>query len=64
VFDGAVWSVLREWSAQESIAWNPGDANKGYRIGVWVRSADSSADVPDNSASNASIAFPIIASVR
>jgi hypothetical protein len=60
LFDGMSWSVLRDWSEDETLPWAPEAANAGYRIAVWVRSAGTYANAPDNDASNASIPFPIV----
>jgi hypothetical protein len=58
LFDGSAWTILRDWSASSTFAWTPTSANAGYRIGVWVRNAN---DTADSSANNQSIAFPISA---
>ncbi len=59
LFDGYSWSVLREWTAGSTFAWTPTAANSAYRVGVWVRSAGSTADASDNDASNGSVPFPV-----
>jgi len=56
LFDGQVWSILANWSTNNTFAWTPATANPNYRIGVWVRSAGNPADSPEIAAS---IAFPI-----
>ena len=59
LFDGASWSVAQDWSSKSTLSWAPARAGSGYRIGVWVRSAGSSANASDNDDSNRSVAFPI-----
>jgi hypothetical protein len=43
VFDGATWTVLREWGAA-SYTWTPTVPNANYQITVWGRSAGVTAD--------------------
>ena len=60
VFDGRTWTVMQDWSSSNTWTWAPTSAagNK-TRVGVWVRSAGSTADAYDNPAANGSIAFDI-----
>lgn len=44
LWDGAVWGMLRDWSADSTLKWIPERANPGYRLGVWVRSAVNALD--------------------
>ena len=55
------WYVVQTWSTSASFSWTPSAAGTGYRIGVWVRSADSSADARDNDQASATISFPVSA---
>ncbi len=59
LFDGSSWSIAQNWSTTSTFAWTPASANSGYKVGVWVRSADHTADSSDNNSSNSSVAFPI-----
>jgi len=63
LWDGATWTVLRDWSSSTTLAWGPSLPNPNYRVGAWVRSAGETADQPSgfpaNSGSSMSIAFPI-----
>lgn len=63
VYNGSTWTMARNWSTSSSFAWTPTSANSNYRMAVWARSGDSTADAPDNDASNASVAFPIVSAV-
>lgn len=56
LFDGASWTLLRNWSTANAYTWTPTQANAGYRIGIWVRSAGVTADV---SSVNLSVPFAI-----
>src|SRR5262245_20761470 len=47
VFDGAVWSLLADWSTNNTLAWAPTVANANYRVGVWVRSAGNLVDAAE-----------------
>ena len=49
-FDGITWTVLADWSTQNSYTWQVNVANPNYRVGVWVRSAGNSANLPEASA--------------
>jgi hypothetical protein len=59
IFDGVTWTVFRNWSTSNTFTWTPGSANAEYRIGVWIRNGNSSADTYANAASNGSLAFPV-----
>ena len=43
VFNGA-WTAVTGWSTNNTYVWTPTAPNASYRIGVWVRSATSTAD--------------------
>jgi hypothetical protein len=59
VFDGKSWTVTQDWSTSYMWTWTPTSAGRRYRVGVWVRSADSTTDAYDNPAANGSIEFDI-----
>ena len=59
VFDGTDYRPVQDWTTSATYAWTPTTGNAAYRIGVWVRSAGSSADIYDNGAANGTIGFPI-----
>jgi N-acetylmuramoyl-L-alanine amidase len=58
-YDGGNWMVMTNWSTSNSWTWTPGSVASGSRVGVWVRSADSTADRYDNDRANGSIPFAI-----
>ncbi|HYB95216.1 MAG TPA: hypothetical protein VEC39_09605 [Vicinamibacterales bacterium] len=41
LFDGAVWSTVRDWSPSNSYTWMPTAAGSNYRVSVWARSGSS-----------------------
>ncbi|HYE87262.1 MAG TPA: hypothetical protein VEA16_12965, partial [Vicinamibacterales bacterium] len=41
-FDGAAWSMVRDWSSSNTFAWTPTSANANYRMSVWARGLGSS----------------------
>jgi hypothetical protein len=47
VYDGRAWTIVQNWNGSASYTWTPTQANANYRVGVWVRSATTSADVSD-----------------
>jgi hypothetical protein len=47
LWDGAIWTLLVDWSAGNTFAWTPSAPNPNYAVGVWVRSAGNTADQPD-----------------
>jgi hypothetical protein len=55
IFDGVSWTLARDWSTSPSYAWTPTLAG-GYRIGVWVRDATTTAD---DSTVNYSVAYRV-----
>ena len=63
LWDGATWTVLRDWSRGNTFAWTPSTRNPNYAVGVWVRSASNTADQPDgypaSTAAYRTIAFAI-----
>lgn len=61
IFDGRRWDAVTEWSASTTFAWSPSRPNTSYRVGVWVRSAPSTLDEPDNPGAGGSIPFAITA---
>ena len=58
IYDGAQWYPQTGWSTSNRWTWTPPEAFPGFRVGVWVRNAGSSADTYANDQSNGSIAFP------
>jgi hypothetical protein len=62
IYDGANWSVVRNWTSGNTWTWTPTAANLGYRVGVWIRRAGSTADAYDNGGANGSIVFGISSS--
>jgi Putative Ig domain/Glucodextranase, domain B len=62
VFDGKSWTVTQDWSTSSMWTWTPTSAGRRYRVGVWVRSANSTTDAYDNPAANGSIEFDIAGS--
>lgn len=61
IFDGSQWYVQTGWSTSNTWTWTPSEAFPGFRIGVWVRNAGSTADAYDNPASDGSIPYPVSA---
>jgi hypothetical protein len=63
LWDGATWTVLRDWSTGNTFTWRPSTSNPNYAVGVWVRSASNTADQPDgypaSTAASRTIAFAI-----
>jgi hypothetical protein len=59
VFDGKSWIVMQDWSTSNTWIWTAPSPNRKGRVGVWVRSAGSTADAYDNPAANGSIEFDI-----
>lgn len=59
VYTNGAWSVARTWSSSPNFDWQPVAADADARVGVWVRSAGSTADALEVSAE---YAFPITAS--
>jgi hypothetical protein len=57
VFNGAMWTVAKDWSASNSFVWT-GGVGGNYYIGVWVKSSGNTADAPEGNAYN-SIPFTI-----
>jgi hypothetical protein len=55
----ATYSVLRDWSTTNTFAWTPA-APANYTLGIWVRSAFNTTDVPEAAAA---LALPISASL-
>lgn len=51
--DGGGWTALTGWSALNAFTWTPAHANANFRVGVWARSAGSTKDEAEASASSA-----------
>ena len=51
MFDGAAWSVVRDWAVSNTFAWTPAISNPSYLVGVWVRSNGVATDTPEAFAS-------------
>jgi hypothetical protein len=47
VYTGAAWSLVKDWSTQRTYTWVPTDASTDYQVGVWVRGAGVTGDVPE-----------------
>lgn len=60
LWNGATWTLVKDWSTGNSLTWVPTQANPSYRIGVWARSATSTADTFDNSDSTGTMYFEIV----
>jgi hypothetical protein len=39
IFDGAVWTTVRDWSTSSTFSWTPATANGAYVVAVRARSA-------------------------
>jgi hypothetical protein len=52
LWDGATWTVLEDWSTGNTFAWTPSMPNPNLAVGVWVRSAGTTADQPDGYPAN------------
>jgi cell wall-associated protease len=59
ISDGTSWTVGQQWSTSNTFSWTPSTGNANYIIGVWVRSATSTNDAPDNSGAGSTLQFPI-----
>ena len=59
VYDGIAWTPQQEWSTDDTFVWNPHKASGDFRVGVWVRSADSTLDKPETDSAYTSVAYPI-----
>jgi cell wall-associated protease len=42
-FDGATWTMIRDWSASNTFVWTPATEGE-FHFGVWARSAGNTAD--------------------
>jgi hypothetical protein len=49
VHNGLQWNTVADWSTSNTFVWTPAIPNSQYRVGVWVRSAGGTADVPEAS---------------
>ena len=59
LWNGATWSLLKDWSTSNTLAWTPSTPNAAYAIAVWGRNAGETAEGPSNAGSNAGIYFPV-----
>src|SRR6266446_7333149 len=59
VFDGTTWTVVQNWTANNTYAWTPTVANPNAQVGVWVRSAGITADIFDRQQSTGNIPFAV-----
>jgi hypothetical protein len=50
VYDGAVWTIVQDWSTSNTFTWQPATANAAYIVGVWVRNASTTTDTEEASA--------------
>lgn len=57
LFDGAAWTVLRDWGAADA-SFTPAPGSRWTSYGVWVRSAGAAADVAETYATAAFPAAP------
>jgi hypothetical protein len=48
VFDGATWTVARDWGSFDYLDWTPSSSSATYRIRVWIRNFGSFADAAQN----------------
>ena len=55
---GSEWEPLTGWVNSNTFSWTPQDVNALYHVGVWIRSATNSSDVPESSVETP---FPIVA---
>ena len=58
VYNGAAWTIARDWSASSTFTWQPATANAAYIVAVWVRNASTTTDTWDAATQ---MAFPITA---
>lgn len=47
IHNGLNWSAVSGWSFSNTFSWTPASANSSYRVGVWVRTNGSTADVAE-----------------
>jgi len=59
IFDGAVWSVARDWSPSNTFSWVPSRSGANYSVGVWAKSAATPGDIYDRLQSTRSIAYSV-----
>jgi hypothetical protein len=59
ISDGTSWTVGQQWSTSSTFTWTPSVAKANYSIGVWVRSAISTTDAPENSNAASTLPFAI-----
>ena len=56
IFDGAVWTIVQDWSTSNTFTWQPATPNPLYEVGVWVRNASTTTDMYEAAAQ---VLFPI-----
>jgi subtilisin family serine protease len=49
IYNGAVWSLARDWSTSTTFSWMP-VVPGNYRVGVWARSNGNTVDATENGA--------------
>jgi Fibronectin type III domain len=58
VMDGAKATIARDWSGDNTFTWRP-EANAGYVVKAWARSATSLVDAPEGPNAERSASFAI-----
>lgn len=58
IYDGS-WQPLSDWGSSSTYIYTPTHAHSDFKLGVWVRSANSQTDASDNDASNGSVPFAV-----
>jgi hypothetical protein len=64
IFDGARWTTARNWSLANTFTWTPTAAGPNFSVGVWVRSAMSTADAAEGAGAGTSLPFTITANTE
>ena len=59
LWTGSTWQMLLDWSPASAYTWSSATAGVGYRLAVWVRSAGSQVNAPDNDDANKSIGLQV-----
>jgi len=49
--DGANWSVIQNWSANNTVLWTPNTSGNDSRVGVWIKGANNPNDTYEASGS-------------
>jgi hypothetical protein len=60
VSDGTRPTMVRDWSADNTLTWQPQSANPSYVVSAWARGASNKADAPENASSERAVRFAII----